>query len=287
MTTKPAPAWLSELQARFGSVIRTPLDRSTGTLRATVTDYDPAAVLDAIDGPHAVAAERLAVYNRQYWFRLFTVLQRAFPVTVRLLGAWAFNEHASRFILARPPRHWDLDHAPDGFADALIEALEARPDRDGLVDAVTLDDAWRRLFRAPETRPFHPSADDAARLLDSRLVMSPAVAVVVERYPLLEARASLIAMRSVTPVALPERLAEPRWWALAREPNGVRHLPLEPGEGALLTLLGRYAVREALARLEAACAESERAELPAATQRWLARSVERGIWEGLTTEPVG
>ena len=103
----------------------------------------------------------------------------------------------------------------------------------------------------------------------------------------LEARASLIAMRSVTPVALPERLAEPRWWALAREPNGVRHLPLEPGEGALLTLLGRYAVREALARLEAACAESERAELPAATQRWLARSVERGIWEGLTTEPVG
>lgn len=287
MTTRPAPAWLSELQARFGSVIRTPLDRSTGTLRAAVTEYDQAAVRDAIDGPHTVAAERLAVYNRQYWFRLFTVLQRAFPLTVRLLGAWDFNGHASRFILAHPPHHWDLDHAPDGFAASCIESLGDRADRDGLVDAVTLDDAWRRLFRAPETKPFHPSADDAARLLDGRLVMSPAVAVVVERYPLLEARASLLAMRNLTPVALPERLTEPRWWALAREPGGVRHLPLEPGEGALLTLLCRYTVREALARLEAACAASERAELPSATQRWLARSVERGIWEGLTTDPVG
>lgn len=287
MTTKRGPAWLAELQARFGSVIRTPLDRSTGTLRATVTDYDPEAVRDAIDGPRAVAAERLAVYNRQYWFRLFTVLQRSFPVTVRLLGAWEFNGYASRFVLTHPPRHWDLDHAPDGFAGFLSDALGDGPDRDGLIDAVTLDDAWRRLFRAPGTRPFHPSADDAARLLDGRLVMSPAVAVVVERYPLLEARASMVAVRGLAPVALPERLAEPRWWALAREPEGVRHLPLEPGEGALLTLLCRYTVREALARLEAACVESERAELPAATQRWLARSVERGIWEGLTTEPAG
>lgn len=284
MSTRPAPEWLSELQARFGSVIRTPLDRSTGTLRASVSDYDPAAVSDASDGPHTSATERLAVYNRQYWFRLFTVLQRSFPITVRLLGAWEFNGYASRFVLAHPPHDWDLDHAPDGFERSLIDALGDHPERDAITDAATLDDAWRRLFRAPETKPFHPSAEDAARLLDARLVMSPAMAVVRERFPLLEARASLMAMKATAPIAPPARLAEPRWWGLAREPVGVRHLPLEAREGELLTLLTRHTVREALAALEARCGDEERASLPSNAQRWLARSVERGVWAGMTAD---
>ncbi len=284
MSTRPAPQWLAELQARFGSIIRTPLDRSTGTLRAAVTEYDPVAVSDASDGPRSVATERLAVYNRQYWFRLFTVLQRSFPITVRLLGAWEFNGYASRFLITHPPRGWDLDHAPDGFERFLVEALEGHAQVDALVDAATLDDAWRRLFRAPETRPFHPSAEDAARLLDARLVMSPAMAVVRERYPLLEARASLLAMRFAAPIAPPERLDVARWWGLAREPAGVRHLPLEAREGELLSLLSETTVRDALATLEARCSDQERAALPTNAQRWLARSVERGVWSAMTTD---
>lgn len=284
MSTRPAPQWLAELQARFGSIIRTPLDRSTGTLRAAVTAYDPLAVSDASDGPRSVATERLAVYNRQYWFRLFTVLQRSFPITARLLGAWEFNGFASRFLLAHPPQGWDLDHAPDGFARSLIDALDGHAQVDALVDAATLDDAWRRLFRAPETQPFHPSAEDAARLLDARLVMSPAMAVVRERYPLLEARASLLAMKLTAPIAPPERLAAARWWALAREPAGVRHLPLEAREGELLSLLTEMTVRDALATLEARCSDEERAALPTSAQRWLARSVERGVWSAMTTD---
>lgn len=276
-----APDWLAAMQRRFGDVLRAPLDRATGTLRATTEAYDPDALADVLDAHNADARGRLAVYNRQYWFRLFGVMQTAFPVTTKLLGAWHFNEHAARFLLAHPPHSWDLDHAPDGFESFLATTLGERPDREVLLDAATLDAAWRALFRAPAVAPFQPTAQDAARLLDAHLEPSPAVALVVERYALLELRATLAQHRGEAPVPTPAALPQPRGWALVREATGVRHVPLEPREGELLRLLREHTVREALGRLEAECPEAERAGLPASTQRWLARSVAGGFWVGL------
>jgi hypothetical protein len=81
--------------------------------------------------------------------------------------------------------------------------------------------------------------------------------------------------------ALPSSLDEPRWWALVRERDGIRHVSLEAKEGALLSLLTRRTVREALAELEASCPRDERAALPSRAQRWLAASVQRGFWAGV------
>jgi hypothetical protein len=91
------PPWLADFQARFGDTLRTPLDRTSGTLTATPATYDAALVAE-------VGSERLAVYNRQYWLRLFGVLHDAFPLTARLVGYWAFNEHAGAYLAAQPPR---------------------------------------------------------------------------------------------------------------------------------------------------------------------------------------
>lgn len=287
MTGREAPPWLAAMQERFGAVIRTPLDRSSGTLRATTGAYDPAALAEAADGPRRAAAERLAIYNRQYWFRLFGVLQTAFPLTARLLGHWFFNEHSARFLLAHPPRHWDLDRAPDGFEDFLGESLGEDARRDLLLDAARLDAAWRRVFRAPAVAPFQPSASDAARLLDARLEASPATAIVVERWPLLALRSVAAAAKGEARVAAPDPLPEPRWWVLIREATGIRQLALEAREGELLALLRSYTVREALARVEAACPEAERAALPAGAQRWLAQGVARGLWTGISAPDQG
>lgn len=281
MSTTSAPDWLAALQDRFGAVLRTPLDRATGTLTADLRAYDPDAVRDARDAHNAAAAERLAVYNRQYWFRLLGVMQTAFPLAARLLGHWHFNDHAARFLRAHPPHHWALDRVPDGFAPFLAEALDARdPTRDVLVEAAHIDTSWRSLFRAPAVAPFRPTAADAARLLDARLAPSPATALVAEHFPLLELRAEIVSTPGEAPIPAPARLSQPRWWMLVREPDGVRQLPLAPLEGELLALLARHPVGDALARLEATCTDAERAELPSHAQRWLARSVERGFWEG-------
>lgn len=279
----PSPPWLAELQRRFGATIRAPLDRSTGTLTATTDAYP--ATNDALDGAFGPAASRLAVYNRQYWFRLLTAMQSAFPLTASLLGHWTFNDYAARFFTARPPPSWDLDHALDGFEEFLEEAIDGSPLHEALSECARIEALWRRLFRAPAAAPFRPDPADAARILDARLVPSPCTAVVFERWPLLELKHARAGVLGEEAIALPPRLEAPRWWALAREPDGIRQLPLEAREGELLSLLASHTLRDALALLESRCGEGARSTLPAQAQRWLAKSVERGLWSGLAFEP--
>jgi hypothetical protein len=172
----------------------------------------------------------------------------------------------------------------DGLDSFLDETLAAETtDRDALVLAARIDAAYREVFRAPRIEPFRPSADDAARLLDAHLEPSPASALIEERWPLVELRHVIVRAASAdeAPIPIPPELARPRAWSLVREAEGIRHVALEAREAELLGLLQKHTVRDALARLEEACTESERAELPARTQRWLARSVERGSWIGM------
>ncbi|HEX2877655.1 MAG TPA: putative DNA-binding domain-containing protein [Polyangiaceae bacterium] len=294
MTGRAPPAWLGEFQASFGAMVRTPLDRATGTLRATPEAYPATLEAAALPGRKLSSVERLAVYNRQYWFRLFTVFQAAFPLTTRLLSHFTFNGYVSRFLLAHPPRSWDIDAAVHGFEDFLdevapsptvsIDGQRAGVDRAALLQAARIDAAFHHVLRASQVDAFKPTAEHAERLLTSRLLRSPAAAVLEEAWPLCELRRTLATDTRETAVALPARLAQPQFWLLLRTPAKMGQLPLEPLEARLLTLLQELPVGEALAQLEQACDASRLPQLPADAQRWLARSVENGFWCGLTDE---
>ncbi|HXX68303.1 MAG TPA: DNA-binding domain-containing protein [Polyangiaceae bacterium] len=280
---REAPAWLGELQARFAAAIRTPLERASGTLTAPLSAYDPRLV-QALGGAAAKAPQRLAVYNRQYWFRLFDALQTAFPLTARLLGYWSFNDYAGRFLLTHPPRGWNIDEVPSGFDAFFADALQCEDPgrRRALIESARIDAAWRAVFAAEKTPVFRPSDADAARLLDAQLVPSDAVRFVEEHGPLVELRRLLAREPSTGALALPSPLPHSRWWAIAGVGDGVATLPLEAREAELLTLLGRLSIRSALARLEQACTLEERAHLPQRTRAWLARSVAAGFWSAVS-----
>jgi len=299
MSWPASPAWLEELQARFGDMLRTPLERSSGSLRAKPDAYPSALLEEALPTPNLTSGERLAIYNRQYWFRLFTVLQRAYPLTARLLGYWRFNEHATHFLLARPPRHWSLDEIGAGFADFLAEAAgngnalvdDTRPDLepDALLEAARIDLGYHQVFRAPPVARYEPSAADAGRLLQARLRMSPAVALLTEHWPLCELRRRALEAPGEGALRLEPRLARPRHWLLGREGLKLGLVPLEPRELQLLMLLSRGTVEAALGELEEACRSAgtsqELVELPANIQKWLASSVQRGVWRGADFAP--
>jgi hypothetical protein len=155
-----SPAWLAELQQRFGVTVMTPLDRKTGTLRAVPANYDPQLREDIAPGQTLSSADRLAVYNRQYWFRLFGVLQSAYPLTTRLLGHWSFNDWATQFLSAHPPRGWDIDSVADGFDEFLGSIPSAQSfslpngaslPTEALLEGARIDAAYRRVFLAPDT----------------------------------------------------------------------------------------------------------------------------------------
>jgi hypothetical protein len=289
MTSRPE--WLADFQRAFGAALRTPLESSSGTFRAILPSYPATAVVESVGRGALTAAERIAVYNRQYWFRLFGVFQNTFPLTTRLLGHFTFNECASAFLSRNPPRGWNIDDAPAGFdafmSEHVPDAGVAFPRHAGVVDrqtvleAARIDAAWHRVFFAEERPPFRPAPDDAPRLFQSRLVPAEAVQVIEEHRPLVELRRKLSAIPGEAPVPAPPPLEEPAYWAFVRKPAGIGQLPLAKTEARLLTLLRVHPVAEALALLESECAESERASLPARIQTWLARSVELDFWSGI------
>lgn len=291
MSWPQSPEWLLELQARFGDLLRTPLSRAGGSLHAETSAY-PTALTTALEPTPALSsAERLAVYHRQYWFRLFTVLQGLFPLTARLVGYWRFNEFAAAHLIERPPRGFDIDDIGEGFEQTLslnvrehgdvTVAPGSRIPVEALLDAARIDAGFHRVLRAPQPEPFHPSPDDVARFDSSCLVLSPAVALLRERWPLCERRASFIEQPSDEPITLGAPWPTARHWLLARHGTRLGLLSLEPREAELIGLLQLHPLEQALGLLEASAGDEERAKLPEQAQAWLSRSVRLGVWSGL------
>jgi hypothetical protein len=293
MSGREAPAWLAAFQERFSAMLRTPLDRGTGTLRARIDRYDPALVGEI--SPEARApGEGLAVYNRQYWFRLFGALQSEHRLACALAGAWAFNDLAARFLAAHPPRGHDLGRAADGLAAWVKRDADQPRPRDldepplpprALAEAVDIDAAYRALFWADERAGLDEAALgslDARALATSRLVPSDRFVVVVESWALLALRARLPAAPVTRAVPLPDPVAGgPRPVALHRAAGETRALPLDPLQARLLALLCAGPVGEALARLELECPPARVDRLAADVRRWLADSLRLGFWRAL------
>lgn len=291
MSHQQTIAWLSDFQAGFGATLRAPLDRSTGTLKPQHAGYDRATVTSVLPSAAHSPEQRLAVYNLQYWCRLFNVLHGELRLTTSLVGPWSFNALAARFLLQFPPHTHDLADIAEGFVPWLgSEQLAATllPDgqsepvpRSALLQAAHIDAAVRRVARAPQENSFRPAAEDADRLGRCRLTPSVALSIVVEDWPLLELLGSLPNEVGERALRLPPRHPTPRHAAVLRSENGRRIMPLLPLQARLLTLLLDHPLSAALARLEAEIPVSEAPTLAANVQRWLAESMRFGFWVGL------
>jgi Putative DNA-binding domain len=282
------PTWLGSLQVELGEVLRQPLDRSQGQLSASPNHYPPALVMATKPSQALAAAERLAVYNRQYWLRLFTVLHHAYPLVARLLGYWELNRLASDYLGAHPPQSWDLDEIVPGWQPFIAAQAQgsvlvvSHPPRSlpalAVREAVAIDAAHHRIFRAPRVRAFQPTAHDGAALLRTQLCFVPAAALLTESWPLCELRREALSLAGEDLVTLGGRLPKPRTWLLMRQELSMGLFALEHREAELLALLQRHPVAEALGVLEAQCSPAEREALPTQTRAWLARSVRLGVW---------
>ncbi|MCA9676141.1 MAG: putative DNA-binding domain-containing protein, partial [Myxococcales bacterium] len=124
MRAEPAAiAALRALQRDIMTALRAPLTgdaraRAGLPARATVT----ASPVDAVAHTHVTpsatltAPARLALYQRQYWYRLLDSLAEDFPALRALLGGPAFAALMEAYLEATPPRSYTLAHLGAGLA---------------------------------------------------------------------------------------------------------------------------------------------------------------------------
>ncbi|MBK9519631.1 MAG: putative DNA-binding domain-containing protein [Anaeromyxobacter sp.] len=291
MTGRRGPPWLAALQAGFGEVLRHPLDRSSGRLRAR-TDRYPQPSCDLVrETPDRPARERLAVYHRQYWFRLLTAMQEDFPLLTALMGHWEFNGWAAGYLRVHPPRGGGLQRLADGFLGHLDGVLPSQGLRGGtpelvpraaLLEAAAIDAAWREVLLAEEAAPFDPAGLQAEGWASLRLGRRPGFGLVSEHWPLCDLRRRVGAAGVDRRAPLPPRHGRRRWVLFGRAGARLFELEVPPRQAQLLELLEELPVGEALAVLEARCRGAERDRLPAQVERWLAQGVELGLFAAVS-----
>lgn len=201
-----------------------------GVAEAPSADYDPSLLEGILPAQGVSAVDRLGAYRRQYWYRLFTLMQEEHPLAGLLVGWETFNPLADRFLRARPPGR-NLTGLAAGFP-SWLRSIGAE---DRLVEACRVDAAWSRCFHA-ESLPL-PGEDDLAALAEGTLdlVLQPAVQILRTERDWLGLRAGLT--DSDIAVELPPEA--PAVWVLSRQGSAIAWDAVDPRLGKLLDAMRR------------------------------------------------
>lgn len=286
MSHRPPPSELAALQQHFTTVLRTPLDTRTGTFTPDLQRCPSELRSEVIDGARGTGLERLGVYQRQYWLRLFTVMQAELPLSARLMTLFRFNRLVQHYLGDCAPREHDLGRVADRFTTWLaahadvLHRLDIRVPKPALEQALSVDEAFRQVWTAARMPRFAPNADDAARLPQLRLIPAPTCRLVDTDWPFVEARRTLMTDATAERIALPARLGRTRHWLILRTESGIGQLRLLPRQSQLYRLCASMPLEQAVTRLSDQCSRQERQDLATQVQAWLAQSMELGLWAG-------
>ncbi len=188
-----APAKLKKSQKWFASIITRPIDEDS-----RMNPISPVGELMEeeswdyiLPSPTLRPAQRIELYNQQYWWRLLSILHETFPLLTRLFGYHDFNQTiAFPYLQKYPPTHWSLNELGVNLSSWITDNYH-RSDKSLIKDAADIDWAYNRSFLAPENSPLTanlPNSDDISKLLECKLYLQPSVTLFSYPYDLFNFR---------------------------------------------------------------------------------------------------
>lgn len=233
-----APRELRHLQEQFGHAISRPLvfdDGDSGDYELSIEQYDIDLLDDIRPRMQASAAERLGIYNQQYWFRLLTVMQEEYPLTERLLGTLTFNKMVMAYLSAYPSTSPSLRH----LSDRLVEFLQQDHtwNRSLVVESARLEYLFIHAFDAAALPVFDPSSlslDERQALVTIPLKFQPHWSLLVEHWNLVDCRKQVKHNPERVSIQPSEQVG---YWAIYRGEHGTIAYALDPLQYRLLDML--------------------------------------------------
>lgn len=176
---------LLELQRRVAAAIMHPLTRSETMPRKRRDGASNKAEADAIIKPNdrLSSFDRLEIYNRQYWFRLYSSFEEDFPGLKAIVGGKKFDTLMRRYLTDCPSKSFSLRNLGSQLEAWLVAHPEyLEPRRDLAMDMVRLEWAHIETFDSAEAPLLDP--DDLASIDEnSRLHLQPHLRILELRYP--------------------------------------------------------------------------------------------------------
>lgn len=257
---------LLEFQRSFSNCARQPFDFAQDVPQLHKHAYDRGMVEMIADSRQRRGIDRLKVYNQQYWYRLFTVMQEEFPLLRHLLGVRRLNQLVSEYLQKYPSKSYTLNHLSDRLVGFMREdASNWRPE---WIEAAVVDHAYIRVFDAAEYPPIRFSRGFDA--MSVRLQLQPHVRIFEEHWDLMRCRVEVREDDEDRQVVAPTPANQA--WCLYRTPQAIVAEPLEPLQQRLLAeFQGQVLLQEALEKVEMGCSKSDGEKLEASLESWFAR----------------
>ncbi len=176
---------LLDIQRKMAAAVMHPLtsgDNMTRRRRDGAVNRNEA---DVIIKPNdrLTSFERLEIYNRMYWFRLYSCFEEDFPGLKAILGSAKFEKLMREYLTERPSKSFTLRN----LGSRLVEWLEKHPEfveprRELAMDMARLEWAHIEAFDSGAEELLDP--DDLMEIDDdSRLRLQPYLRVLELRYP--------------------------------------------------------------------------------------------------------
>jgi hypothetical protein len=264
------PAALEEMQFWFAKNL-TRIFREKGEFN--LPQY-PDSIVEEIKkriapGPRLSAEQCFGIYNQQYWWRLFVLLQESFPTLVRLFGFRDFNTLiAEPYLLRYPPNHWFLPLLGDRLVRWIQEEYQ-EDDRELLSQAAQIDFAYEQLFHA-ESNPL-----PTLRTFSEKLYLQPTISLFELSADFLHFRSALLEQDVAhwQKHDLPELNNSKRkyYFLLYRTKEGILQEELQASQFSLLAAFqtGCF-LNDACSLVDPACANS--------IGNWFQTWIERGFF---------
>ena len=191
---------LQALQKRMATAVMLPLTRNETMQRRTSTGTSMAKEADAFIKPNdqLTSFERLEIYNRQYWFRLFSSFEEDFPGLKSIVGARRFEQLMRAYLEAHPSRSFTLRD----LGSLLVAWLSENPHYTGpyaesAIAMAALEWAHIEAFDNEQRTPL--TADEIASINESsRVTLQPYLRLVEAPYAVDDA---LLAVQDATHAA--------------------------------------------------------------------------------------
>lgn len=181
-----APQQLKEIQEWFGCIIARPIDEESAMnpISPSGNPMEEEAARYIIPSPTLRAAQRIEIYNQQYWWRLASALHENLPLVTRLFGYHEFNHKlAAPYLVKYPSNDWSLSTISDRFPQ-WIEEEYFEDDRNLILNASRIDCAYVQSFLSA---PGNPITLDMCQE-DRKLILQPHLHLFLLPYNLIQFR---------------------------------------------------------------------------------------------------
>lgn len=186
------PKNLKNVQHWFASIISRPIDAENRMHTISPKGYPMETEAQMYVAPSSTltSAQRIEIYNQQYWWRLLATLHESFPFLLRLFGYHDFNQEIGFPYLSRyTPNHWSLNYLGERLPYWARRYYKAA-DKELIVWAIDIDYAFTRSFVAPFHKPI--TVQDLEQIMEKPLYLQPHISLYTAPYPIFEFRDAML-----------------------------------------------------------------------------------------------